>query len=188
MVSFLITPLLSWIILLCLKDLRPSDSPKKANWPLGVAAIVLSVGWIVAIAVYVAATPAPYSDAEADAASAPRTSEVKSAQAPVQQTYMKVSLSKLAEDYEANEVAADIKYKGKLLEITGRVQSIDKDAFDGISIALATSNEFMPARASVDKSLEATAAQLTKGQTITVRCKGGGLLVGSPILRNCQIG
>ena len=170
-----------------MKDLRSPDIPKKANWPLGLAAAVLSIGWIFAIALYVAATPEPY----ADQSSAASPSSVRSAEsadeAPAQQTYMTVSLARLAADYEANEVAADMKYKGKLLEVTGRVQSIDKDAFDGISIALATSNERMPARASVDKALESTAAQLTKGQTITVRCKGGGLLIGSPILRNCQI-
>ena len=31
------------------------------------------------------------------------------------------------------------------------------------------------------------AAQLSKGQQITVLCKGGGMVIGSPMLRDCVI-
>lgn len=43
--SLTFTPLLTWIILLCLKDLSYSDTPKKANWKLGAAAAAAIVVW-----------------------------------------------------------------------------------------------------------------------------------------------
>lgn len=96
-----------------------------------------------------------------------------------------VSASELFNDYHDNEVAADQKYKGKRLAVTGTVQSIEKDLFDNIVVRLRTSNEFMGAMASLDSKYEALAASLRKGAKVAWTCKGGGLVVGSPVLRDC---
>lgn len=96
-----------------------------------------------------------------------------------------VTASKLFSDYDSNEVSADMKYKGKLLSVSGTVQSIDKDAFDHIVIHLRSSNEFMPVLAYLDSSHEALAASLSKGQKVSWTCEGSGRLIGSPILKDC---
>lgn len=96
-----------------------------------------------------------------------------------------VSASQLFRDYQDNEVSADQKYKGKRLAVTGTVQSIDKDMFDNIVVRLRTPNEFMGAMASLDEKHETLAASLRKGEKVAWICKGGGLVVGSPVLRDC---
>lgn len=97
-----------------------------------------------------------------------------------------VSAGELFKAYNANEVAADQKYKGKTLLISGSVQSIDKDFMDKIVVKLSTSNEFMPVHAQLGKEHEQLAAQLAKGAKVKWSCTGGGLIVGSPILRDCS--
>lgn len=85
--------------------------------------------------------------------------------------------------YHANEVSADAKYKGKTIIVSGVVQSVDKDAFGGVVVALATSNQFMPARAHTSDA--ARAGSLTKGQRVNLRCIGGGMILGAPVLNDC---
>ncbi|WP_153140793.1 OB-fold protein [Paraburkholderia agricolaris] len=97
-----------------------------------------------------------------------------------------VATGVLFDDYDSNEVAADQKYKGKALAIAGTVQSIDKDAFDNIVVALRTKNEFMPVHAYLDKEHESLAASLRKGQKIAWVCVGAGKIIGSPIIRDCN--
>src|SRR5690348_8474085 len=65
------------------------------------------------------------------------------------ETSVSVTAMELAKDYHANEVAADEKYKDKRLDVTGRVQSIDKDVFDNMVVHMATDNEFMAVMATM---------------------------------------
>lgn len=118
----------------------------------------------------------------AEVASTGFTSPASPASPPAQS--LKLSAAKLAGDYEANEVAADIKYKGKWLEIKGVVGSVNKDFADAVWVGIdGGSNPFMPIHA---EGIDAQkAAALTKGDRITVTCIGGGMIVGSPILRSC---
>lgn len=96
-----------------------------------------------------------------------------------------VSAMALWKDYQANEVAADEDYKGKLLDVTGEVTKIDKDFMDDIIVNLRSGNQFMSTHAYVDDSEKRTAARLSKGETVTLRCQGGGMIIGSPVLREC---
>lgn len=90
--------------------------------------------------------------------------------------------------YKANEVAADEKYKGKLLKVSGVVKSIGKDVMDEPYIALrASDNEFETVNAYFTKSDIENLAKLSKGQDVTVTCRGDGYHVMSPIL-DCKRG
>lgn len=113
--------------------------------------------------------------------------ERAAAPAPAPEKPLAISAGRLYEAYDANEVAADQKYKGKVLAVAGTVQSVDKDAFNNIVIDLKSANQFMPIRAYLEKKYEADAASLSKGQSITFVCTGGGKIVGSPVLRDCQL-
>ena len=97
-----------------------------------------------------------------------------------------VPVTTLFKDYHANEVAADQKYKGKRLVYSGQISGIKKGAFGEIYIELRTPNQFMSAHAYLIKEQEAIAASLAKGQKVRWECKGDGLLIGSPMLKDCK--
>ncbi|AOK03317.1 tRNA_anti-like [Burkholderia pseudomallei] len=111
------------------------------------------------------------------------SNSVSEASKPVEK--VSVTAGALFTAYEKNEVAADQKYKGKALSVSGTIQSIDKDAFDNIVVKLRSSNEFMPVNAYLSKEHEALAASLEKGKKVTWTCEGDGRLIGSPMLRDC---
>lgn len=101
--------------------------------------------------------------------------------------YRLVSANDLFKEYEANEVAADNKYKGKLVNVQGQVQSITKDAFNNVIVQLTTPNQFMSVYGKIQPAEENKAAALTKGQDAHLYCKGGGKIVGSLMLNDCTI-
>lgn len=98
-----------------------------------------------------------------------------------------VQNTKLSNDYTANEVASDERYKGRQLRVTGVVSAISKDVYDNTVIQLASPNEFQNTMAKLRDSQKGTAAQLVKGHQLQLLCKGDGLLIGSPMLSDCQI-
>jgi hypothetical protein len=89
---------------------------------------------------------------------------------------MTVPIGTLLADYENNEVGADIKYKGKILRVTGKAGDIKKDILDHIYVTVGTGKQFeIPeVQAFFDDAHTAKAASLKKGQQITVqgRCEG----------------
>lgn len=98
-----------------------------------------------------------------------------------------VTAQQLYNDYHANEVAADAKYKGRPLLVTGTISSIDKDAFDNIQLMLATSDMFSHVMATLDDSQKSKAMTLAKGNKQTVLCEGGTMIIGSPTLSDCVL-
>ena len=82
-----------------------------------------------------------------------------------------VTAESLFNAYDNNEVATDIALKGKIVEVTGRVQSINKDFWDKMYVSLETRNQFMSASMHVISSQEAEIAALRKGQIVKFRCK-----------------
>lgn len=91
----------------------------------------------------------------------------------------------LWKDYNANEVRADDQYKGRSLIISGKVQSIDKDFLDNVIVRLRSPNQFMATHANFAEEERERVARLSKGDSILVNCVVDGLLLGSPVLRNC---
>ena len=97
---------------------------------------------------------------------------------------LEVSAADLFAAYDANEVAADNQYKGKQLAVTGTVAGINKDFTDEVYVEIA-GNEFLNIHArGIDPTV---AAGLAKGTKITVVCEGGGLMMASPILNECEV-
>ena len=82
------------------------------------------------------------------------------------------AVSDLLSEYQANEVAADAKYGGKIVRVTGVVDTIDKDIFGTPHVRLTTGSLFGPG---VDcyfrNEAEPELAKLTKGQTATAEGK-----------------
>jgi osmotically-inducible protein OsmY len=114
---------------------------------------------------------------------APTGSDASTTQSPAQD----VSAERLFLDYQRNEVSADSMYKGRTLAVMGTVSSINKDFTDSVYLVLETSNQFMGVHANLRESETSKASTLSKGSTVTVVCEGNGMIVGSPMLKDCVI-
>ena len=102
-------------------------------------------------------------------------------------TDIRVSAVRLFKDYEANEVAADEKYKSKILEVSGAVEDIGKDILDQIYVTLKTGEyEIFHIQCFFSDAHKNAAAQLRKGQRITVKGKCDGKL-GNVMIKGCVI-
>jgi hypothetical protein len=123
----------------------------------------------------------------ASVATAARKSETKPALATKPESVIAVDAPELWRAYNANEVAADEKYKGKALLVAGEITSIDKDFLDNIVLRLKAPNEFMSTNAYMNEADKKFVVQLRKGHILKVRCTGGGMTLGSPVLRDCSI-
>lgn len=122
-------------------------------------------------------------------AKSPEAIKTSDNNAPVEQvTALKVTAVQLAEAYKANEVAADAKYKGKALEISGLVGNIGKDILDTPYITFQTEqyaiiNQVQCMFAKNDEQILAT---LSKGQSVKVSGEVSGSM-GNIIVKGCRI-
>lgn len=89
-------------------------------------------------------------------------------------------------DYHANEVAADAQYKGKLLAVKGVIAGINKDAFGNAYLDLAAGGMFSNVHAQLTEATATSAGNFSKGQSITLFCNGGTMVIGFPTLDNCN--
>lgn len=113
------------------------------------------------------------------------------------------SAARMYSDYNSNEVAADAKYKGKWVQVKGRVGSVAKD-LTGDPYLVLPADEYGVAQARADlfpvqikefrgkndftvcTALEKAGA-LKSGQAVTVECLGRGTVIGMPQLEQCVI-
>lgn len=122
--------------------------------------------------------------------------EVKAPAHPLQDTVVtsaptkqrggiKISAVDLYKQYEKNEVEADEILKDKIIEISGRVVSIDKSFMDNIIINLATPNQFNSARMEMLDSEKEQAMKIKKGEKVTMRCDKMSRILGAPAGSDC---
>lgn len=102
--------------------------------------------------------------------------------APATPSVIEISAPQLYEEYKANEVLADTKYKGQWLYVSGMVTEIGKDFTDDPYVNLLGENEYATVRATFTKAAIQQLAGLHKGDQISVMCRGKGRLIGDPIL------
>lgn len=101
---------------------------------------------------------------------------------------IEIGAQALYDAYEANEVAADEKYKGKLLLVAGKVGGVSKDFMDDVVIHLDVESKALgDIMAGMAGSEKAKAAALSKGERVALRCSGAGRIMDSPSLRGCRI-
>ena len=124
------------------------------------------------------------SDSASQSTSTNATDQSEAAPAPQKPVYQ-TTARKLFSAYDENEVATDEELKGKLVAVTGIVQSIDKDFTDSIIISLKTDNQFMPARMDMKDSQKAAAMSLKKGKQVVIVCERMSRIIGAPSGRDC---
>lgn len=87
----------------------------------------------------------------------------------------------LVQAYKANPIAADAKYKGKELMISGQVEYIARDVLGRPFLSLGKVTAYFPA------SAEAEIARLGKGQAVTLVGVVDGDTLGVLSLGKCQL-
>lgn len=93
----------------------------------------------------------------------------------------------LTKEYDDNELAADGKYKGKSLAVTGKISNI-AETLGNITVSLEGHEFTKTVMCSFEESEKASVAALKKGEKATLIGTGdgstGGLYVG---LQNCKV-
>jgi hypothetical protein len=101
-------------------------------------------------------------------------SKVKAAEAELKRVAAlpKETAEQIADDYEANEVAADKKYKGTVFFVTGRVQSVKRDHQKRVYVQVAGGNQFIGVHLYVKN--DKFTGSLEPGEFVELECKGLG--------------
>ena len=97
-----------------------------------------------------------------------------------------LSADQLYRDYSANEVAADSKYKGRVVVVSGTVQSIGKDITDEAYIVVGGGGFLDGVQCMFTKGEQGAVARLSKGQRVTVKGEVSGKM-GNVLLRRCTL-
>jgi hypothetical protein len=117
----------------------------------------------------------------ADASTA-ATAEVDAADAAT-----KVTVTQLFNAYDNNEAAAQRAFDGRSLLVTGTLDKVDLDMFDKPELLLKTPNQFMSAHADLVEADQSKAADLRRGQPVTLLCDKVSEVMSIPMLKDCQL-
>jgi len=85
-----------------------------------------------------------------------------------------LSADQLYKEYDTNEVAADAKYKGKVVIVSGKIQDIGTDIMDDAYIVIGGEGFLDGVQCTFTESGKASVARLSKGQQVTVKGEVGG--------------
>jgi hypothetical protein len=90
--------------------------------------------------------------------------------------------------YDGNAIAADAKFKGKTIEVSGVVQSIGKDILSHAYIGLSGGGDFhiMVVQCYLDDAALPAAAEVQKGQSLRLIGKFDSKF-GNILLKKCEI-
>ena len=100
-------------------------------------------------------------------------------------SYPQVSATELHNIFQDNEVAANKKYKGKVIEVKGTVYKVDTGwlgTYVYLDVGL-----FSEIHCEMASGQEDILASLWKGQTVVIRGRCTGKTLGSVFLDNCKV-
>ena len=97
---------------------------------------------------------------------------------------VEITARQLYRDYEANEVAADVLYKGKRLLISGDVAAIQTDLLDEPQVHLKAGSVEQVTISGLSRE---EAGVLSKGDAVLAACRGNGMILGAPVTRDCEL-
>ena len=99
-----------------------------------------------------------------------------------------VTAEQLCDDYEKNEIAADYKYKGKILDVSGKIKEIERGLTGGAFITL-DCGFATRVWCYFDKAHESEMTQVEAGDYVVIRGEGAGEalldLLDHPKLEHC---
>ena len=99
----------------------------------------------------------------------------------------RITANALFAEYKANEVAADAKYKGKIVIVSGVIQKIGKDVLDQAYIVIGGKGFLDGVQCTFAESQNASIARLSKGQKVTVKGEVKGKMMGHILVSKCSL-
>lgn len=116
------------------------------------------------------------------------TQEVRPAgrERPIRQPDLRTDAVELAAAFQANEVAAQRRFGGKLLEVQGRVSAIELDLFENPIVSFETGMPAVVTQAQFPKNESTATSQLSIGSDITFWCADITEVLGNPQLSDCS--
>lgn len=107
--------------------------------------------------------------------------------APVTPAFHLTATDLIAE-YRDNEVAADMKFRGKILEVSGEVEKIAKDIAGTPYVELRRAGRYsiIGVRGYFPSSEEAALSNLASDKWLKITCVGAGMAI-DVILRDCRL-
>lgn len=143
------------------------------------------IGFLVSMVLL--ASAAPSSDpAKTDQSPAPETPKIEESK-PVEKP-ITISSSALYTAYHDNEVAADMQYKGKLVEISGVIDGIDNGTFDNeLIVRINAGTMFEYVSCTMLPSEKDNVIALKKDQSIKVSGRVTGSTLGTPFIKECSV-
>ena len=97
---------------------------------------------------------------------------------------MKITAKQLADDFDANQVAAEANWGGKFVEFSAKITNITDS---GLSFADVASKQFSLAQISCKIKDKDQLLSLKNGQTVTVRGIVGKQTIGVIELSDCEV-
>jgi len=85
-----------------------------------------------------------------------------------------LSADQLYREYDSNEVAADAKYKGKVVIVSGTIQDIGKDIMDNAYIVIGGQGFLDGVQCTFTAAEQSSVARLSKGQQVRVKGEVAG--------------
>lgn len=97
-----------------------------------------------------------------------------------------VRATNLYAEFEDNGVAAEQKYKGQIIEVSGKVETIDRDILDEIYVTLEGDEYFGSIQCFFSEAHINDATSLKSGSMVTIkgRCTGK---MGNVLLKDCVL-
>ncbi|MFJ2365833.1 hypothetical protein ACIPIN_19360 [Pseudomonas sp. NPDC087697] len=140
---------------------------------------ILAFGYLVLSIVFVSMQGGSSSRSSSTSSASTSSSVSAPAPEPAKEQAMQVGIGQILSDYKGNEVAADNRYKGRLIQVTGAVGDIKKDFTNNLYVTLGTGAmyELPSVQAFFDDSMNQQLGNLRKGQKITVVCRVKGLMM-----------
>ena len=98
-----------------------------------------------------------------------------------------VSAEQLSADYRGDAAAADARYKGRLLKVSGVVDGIGKNIVNNAYLTLRTASMPVAVHAQLESSQTPRAATLARGDRVSLVCTGRGMTDGAPLVDECRL-
>lgn len=165
-----------------------SQPPKKKKTGKIILAIVGAVVVIAIAGNMLGSKDDPGNTTAANAGANTTASSAVQEEKPKEET-IKISAIDLLAEYEANEVAATEKYKGKMLEISGIIDDFGKDILDKTYLTISDGKEFSTNAVQFyfDDSENSKVAGLKKGDSVVIEGRCGDFSVFNLSVKNCKL-
>jgi hypothetical protein len=98
-----------------------------------------------------------------------------------------LSANQLYSEYDRNEVAADAKYKGKIVVVSGTIMSIGKDILDDAYIVIGGEGFLDGVQCTFTKGEQSSVARLSRGQQVTVKGEVAGKVIGNVLVNKASL-